>query len=85
MNHDNDEMESSKESVVPIENVQYEDNATHNPIQSTSKPSNVLAPELNYVTGVKLWTLLAALTLVLFLMMLDMSIVVTVSSYSCYW
>jgi hypothetical protein len=34
--------------------------------------------EDQYVTGFKLWTLMASLTLVMFLMMLDMSIIVTV-------
>jgi len=35
--------------------------------------------EFEYVTGVKLWLATAAVTLVCFLMMLDMSIIVTVS------
>lgn len=35
--------------------------------------------EYEYVTGVKLWLATAAVTLVCFLMMLDMSIIVTVS------
>lgn len=34
--------------------------------------------EDQYVAGLKLWTLMASLTLVMFLMMLDMSIIVTV-------
>ncbi len=37
--------------------------------------------EFQYVTGVKLWLATAAVTLVCFLMMLDMSIIVTVSHY----
>jgi hypothetical protein len=35
-----------------------------------------------YPTGVKLWTILGSLTVIMFLMMLDMSIVVTVLSRS---
>jgi hypothetical protein len=35
-----------------------------------------------YPTGVKLWTILGSLTVIMFLMMLDMSIVVTVLSPS---
>lgn len=41
--------------------------------------------EYEYVTGVKLWLATAAVTLVCFLMMLDMSIIVTVSLHNhCY-
>jgi hypothetical protein len=34
-----------------------------------------------YVTGIKLWLVVASVTLIAFLMMLDMSIIVTVSFY----
>jgi hypothetical protein len=53
---------------------------------NTTKPSEASAiavddgkSEYEYITGVKLFLVMASLTLVLFLMMLDMSIVVTVS------
>jgi hypothetical protein len=39
-------------------------------------------PKFEYVTGVKLWLATAAVTLVCFLMMLDMSIIVTVSIHN---
>jgi hypothetical protein len=39
-------------------------------------------PEFEYITGVKLWLATAAVTLVCFLMMLDMSIIVTVSLHN---
>lgn len=35
--------------------------------------------EYEYITGIKLWLVVASITVVCFLMMLDMSIVVTVS------
>jgi hypothetical protein len=42
---------------------------------------NLALPEYEYITGLKMFLVMAAVTLVIFLMMLDMSIVVTVSSY----
>ena len=71
------EKESSRESDTQsdINGVLVIGDAT----QSTTIAANDASHELGYVTGIKLWSLLAALTLVLFLMMLDMSIVVTVS------
>jgi hypothetical protein len=77
MNHNSEEKESFKES-----DTQSDLNGVHvidNPTQSTTNAANNVSHEPDYVTGIKLWSLLAALTLVLFLMMLDMSIVVTVS------
>lgn len=44
---------------------------------SETKPASA-EDENEYVTGSKLWILLASVTLIVFLMMLDMSIVVTV-------
>jgi hypothetical protein len=38
------------------------------------------APEYEYITGVKLWLVLVSITLTVFLVMLDESIIVTVSS-----
>jgi hypothetical protein len=79
MNHNSEEKESFKEcdTQSDLNGVHVIDNAT----QSTANATNTVSNELHYVTGIKLWGLLAALTLVLFLMMLDMSIVVTVSFY----
>jgi hypothetical protein len=42
-------------------------------------PAEATDAEFQYVTGVKLWLATAAVTLVFFLMMLDVSIIVTVS------
>jgi hypothetical protein len=42
-------------------------------------------PEQQYVTGLKLWSELAALVLIFFLVLLDMSIVATVSGYRNHW
>jgi hypothetical protein len=44
-----------------------------------AEPAEATAAEFQYVTGVKLWLATAAVTLVAFLIMLDMSIIVTVS------
>lgn len=38
------------------------------------------APEYEYITGIKLWLVLVSVTLTVFLMMVDESIIVTVSS-----
>lgn len=45
-----------------------------------AEPAEAIDAEFQYVTGVKLWLATAAITLVCFLMMLDMSIIVTVST-----
>jgi hypothetical protein len=53
-----------------------------NPPDVSADVTEAAAPaeaEFEYVTGVKLWLATAAVTLVCFLMMLDMSIIVTVS------
>jgi len=53
-----------------------------NPPDVSTDVTEAAAPaeaEFEYVTGVKLWLATAAVTLVCFLMMLDMSIIVTVS------
>jgi hypothetical protein len=47
-------------------------------------PAEATEAEFQYVTGVKLWLVTAAVSLVCFLMMLDMSIIVTVS-YDHLW
>jgi hypothetical protein len=48
------------------------------PSETSSRTQGVGIPEYEYVTGIKLWSVLAVVTLVAFLMMLDMSIIVTV-------
>lgn len=47
---------------------------------STSTEPGQPVPEYEYITGVKLWLVLVSITLTVFLMMLDESIIVTVSS-----
>lgn len=47
---------------------------THEEIQNSTEEA---IPQ--YIAGVKLWTLLASVTLIVFLVMLDMSIIATVS------
>src|ERR1700753_718301 len=46
------------------------------------KSSEDIESNDEHITGLKLWTVLAALTVVMFLVMLDMSIIVTVLSTS---
>lgn len=52
------------------------------PVEDNSKDAENPEDEHQHIAGVKLWTLMGSLTLVTFLMMLDMSIIVTVSILS---
>ena len=63
------EEEKQQEQVQPVA-----EQATEKPLQSSPAQE-----EYEYVTGFKLAVVLLALTLVFFVVMLDMSIVVTVS------
>lgn len=49
------------------------------PLDGSTEPVEAAETEYEYITGVKLWLVIASITLICFLMMLDMSIVVTVS------
>jgi hypothetical protein len=44
-----------------------------------TQPAKAVEEEYEYITGVKLYVLMASISLVYFLMMLDMSIIATVS------
>jgi hypothetical protein len=75
--------QDEKESLVHqsiVESVTAEKKADSNPTVTADE-----VPEHEYITGVKLWLVLAAVTLVVFLMMLDMSIIVTVSDILLPW
>lgn len=66
--------EQTTPEVQSIKDMEDQDSEKH--------PGSGTAPqgtEHQYISGIKLWTLLGSLTLVCFLMMLDMSIIVTVS------
>lgn len=52
------------------------------PLDRSTEIAEAAETEYEYVSGVKLWLAVAAVTLVCFLMMLDMSIIVTVSYQS---
>jgi len=54
-------------------------NKTVNATDIDSTQPNAIADEHEFITGLKLWAVLASVTLVLFLTMLDMSIIATVS------
>ena len=56
-----------------------EENATEKQPQDNTVPSKPAEPEHEYITGFKLWIVIASITLCCFLMMLDTSIIVTVS------
>jgi hypothetical protein len=75
-------MESEKnEKLDPSRNEMAEIDGERQ--SSTTDPTDPEAqPEYEYITGAKLWLVLASVTLICFLMMLDMSIIVTVSSSS---
>lgn len=49
------------------------------PSDGSTKVEEAAKPEYEYITGVKLFLTIASITLVCFLMLLDMSIIVTVS------
>jgi hypothetical protein len=68
-----DEKESLDHQSIQ-ESVTAENTSGSRPTVTTDE-----VPEHEYITGAKLWLVLAAVTLVVFLMMLDMSIIVTVS------
>jgi hypothetical protein len=74
--------QDEKESLdhQSIESVTAEKKSDSNPTVTADE-----VPEHEYITGAKLWLVLAAVTLVVFLMMLDMSIIVTVSNVLLPW
>ncbi len=48
------------------------------PSEASTTTATVAEPEYEYITGIKLFLVIASVTLVAFIMMLDMSIIVTV-------
>jgi hypothetical protein len=55
-----------------------ESSDVYKPSDGSTKVEEAPETEYEYITGVKLWLVIASITLVCFLMMLDMSIIVTV-------
>jgi hypothetical protein len=78
MEKDQTDQRGSMESVVK-EAVVEEPKEMINATEVKSSHPNTEEPEHEYITGSKLWAVLASVTLVLFLTLLDMSIIVTVS------
>jgi hypothetical protein len=81
------QVEVIEHNAVPDKSANQDDNK--NPVQepSAEKTLNSSTPtteaeqaEYGYIKGFKLFLVITAVTLVVFLMMLDMSIIVTVSS-----
>jgi hypothetical protein len=70
------------ESATDVDNERHTDSSStreQNPNDIATKPETAETSEKQYVTGVKLWSVLASVTLVAFLMLLDIAIIVTVS------
>jgi hypothetical protein len=67
------------EKEVDISDLSDLEKPSDNSIQAPDPAEETTEPEFQYVTGIKLWLATAAVTLVCFLMMLDMSIIATVS------
>jgi hypothetical protein len=75
--------ESQAEKIhTPDTNVKHDGNGEASVVvqkpDSTDDTGDTAEGDNQYITGLKLFTLLASLTLITFLMMLDMSIIVTV-------
>jgi hypothetical protein len=49
------------------------------PLSGGAEPVEAAETEYEYITGVRLWLVIASITLICFLMTLDMSIIVTVN------
>lgn len=81
------QMEVSEHNAVPDESAYQDDNKNPGREPNAEKTLNTSTPtseaeqaEYGYIKGFKLFLVITAVTLVVFLMMLDMSIIVTVSS-----
>lgn len=81
------QMEVIEYNAVPDQSVNQDDNKNPTREPNAEKALNTSTPtteaeqaEYGYIKGFKLFLVITAVTLVVFLMMLDMSIIVTVSS-----
>ena len=79
MAKEQDEKSTADHAVLREQSVE-EIHKQENQPEDSAKTLAPEEPEHEYVTGIKLWIALAAITLVFFLVLLDMSIIVTVSS-----
>ena len=77
MEKDQDEKQSVDQVTVPERNEEETPNP-EKPEDSSSAISEAGESEHEYISGIKLWVVLASVTFIAFLMMLDMAIIVTV-------
>jgi hypothetical protein len=77
MEKDQDEKQNIDQVTVPERNVE-ETHDSEKHTENVAATSDAGEPQHEYITGIKLWSVLVAVTLVILLMMLDMSIIVTV-------
>jgi hypothetical protein len=77
-----DEKDVISDSATDVDNNEghIDDNSTHEKVpDDIAQTAEVAEPEHEYITGIQLWLVMASVTLVIFLMLLDISIIVTVS------
>lgn len=79
-----DEKDVISDSATDVDNEGHIDgtstNSTHEKISDdTVKTAEAVEPEHVYISGFQLWLVMSSVTLVVFLMLLDVSIIVTVS------
>lgn len=76
-----DEKDVISDSSTDVDNEGHlDDNSTHEKVpDDTVKTTEAAEPEHVYISGLQLWLVISSVTLVVFLMLLDISIIVTVS------
>jgi hypothetical protein len=76
-----DEKDVISDSATDVDNEGHiDDNSTHEKVSDDiAKTAEAAEPEHEYISGVQLWLVMSSVTLVVFLMLLDISIIVTVS------
>lgn len=76
-----DEKDVISDSATDVDNEGHiDDNSTHEKVpDDIAKTAEAVEPEHEYISGVQLLLVMSSVTLVVFLMLLDISIIVTVS------
>lgn len=76
-----DEKDVISDSATDVDNEGHvDDNSTHEKTpDDTAKTAEAAEPEHVYISGLQLWLVMSSVTLVVFLMLLDIAIIVTVS------
>lgn len=76
-----DEKDVISDSATDVDNEgNVDDNSTHEKLpDDIAKTAEAAEPEHEYISGAQLWLVMSSVTLVVFLMLLDVSIIVTVS------